>query len=136
MSSGVSSPSEVEAIVRERHFDRAQAVRLEQAVHLVVRRRRQHDRVALRAERAQHEVEALLRARGDQDVVGTRRRIVAARAFADLLAQLGAVQAVNLDGGGSTTAVLRGAVYNRPHCADTWTVCERLVTSTTCVLDA
>ena len=71
----------------ERHFDRAQAVRLEQAVHLVVRRRRQHHRVALRAERAQHEVEALLRARGDEDVVGARRRIVAARAFADLLAQ-------------------------------------------------
>jgi len=56
--------------------------------------------------------------------------------FADLLIELGAVAAMNLDGGGSTTAVLRGAVYNRPHCADTWTVCERLVTSTTCVLDA
>ena len=56
--------------------------------------------------------------------------------FADLLIELGAVAAMNLDGGGSTTAVLRGAVYNQPHCADTWAVCERLVTSTTCVLDA
>lgn len=56
--------------------------------------------------------------------------------FADLLIELGAVHAVNLDGGGSTTAVLHGRVYNAPHCADTWAVCERLVTSTTCVLGA
>ena len=53
--------------------------------------------------------------------------------FADLLVELGAAHAVNLDGGGSTTAVLHGTVYNAPHCADTWAVCERNVTSITCV---
>jgi N-acetylglucosamine-1-phosphodiester alpha-N-acetylglucosaminidase len=55
--------------------------------------------------------------------------------FADLLAQLGAVQAVNLDGGGSTTAFFNGTVFNEPHCADSWTVCERDVTTITCVSD-
>ena len=53
--------------------------------------------------------------------------------FADLLIELGAVAAMNLDGGGSTTATLHGNVYNSPHCADTWAVCERDVTSITCV---
>jgi exopolysaccharide biosynthesis protein len=41
--------------------------------------------------------------------------------------------AMNLDGGGSTAAVLNGKTYNTPHCADTWEVCERDVTSITCV---
>jgi exopolysaccharide biosynthesis protein len=53
--------------------------------------------------------------------------------FADLLVELGAALAVNLDGGGSTTAVYKGAVFNKPHCADSWTVCERDVTTITCV---
>ena len=53
--------------------------------------------------------------------------------FADLFIEMGAVHAMNLDGGGSTTAVLNGSVFNSPHCADTWTVCERNVTSVTCV---
>lgn len=53
--------------------------------------------------------------------------------FADLFLELGATVAVNLDGGGSTTAVYDGKVFNKPHCADTWTVCERAVTSVACV---
>jgi exopolysaccharide biosynthesis protein len=32
----------------------------------------------------------------------------------DLFQQLGAVEALNLDGGGSTALVVRGAVANRP----------------------
>jgi N-acetylglucosamine-1-phosphodiester alpha-N-acetylglucosaminidase len=54
--------------------------------------------------------------------------------FADLLIELGALHAMNLDGGGSTTAVYNGTVFNRPHCADSWTICERDVTSITCVV--
>ena len=53
--------------------------------------------------------------------------------FSDLFIELGAVLAMNLDGGGSTTAVLNGNVFNVPHCGDSWTVCERLVSSVTCV---
>ncbi len=58
--------------------------------------------------------------------------------FADLFAQVGALHAMNLDGGGSTTAVKCDAsrtceAFNKPHCADTRTVCERDVTSITCV---
>jgi N-acetylglucosamine-1-phosphodiester alpha-N-acetylglucosaminidase len=54
--------------------------------------------------------------------------------FAELFIELGAAHAVNLDGGGSTTAVLDGAVWNVPTCADTPTpVCERDVTSIVCV---
>ena len=53
--------------------------------------------------------------------------------FADLLIELGVHTAMNLDGGGSTTAVLNGKTYNTPHCADTWEVCERDVTRITCV---
>ena len=53
--------------------------------------------------------------------------------FADLLIELGAHTAMNLDGGGSTTASLNGKTYNAPHCADTYEVCERNVTSITCV---
>ena len=35
-------------------------------------------------------------------------------ALADLLLELGAVEAINLDGGGSTTMVIRDQVVNRP----------------------
>lgn len=43
-------------------------------------------------------------------------------------------QAVNLDGGGSTTAVYNGRIYNRPTCADTpEPVCERAVTTIVCI---
>ena len=34
--------------------------------------------------------------------------------FARIMSDLGAVQALNLDGGGSTTMVVDGAVVNRP----------------------
>jgi len=53
--------------------------------------------------------------------------------FADLFIELGAVLAMNNDGGGSTTTALHGRVFNVPHCGDSWTVCERDVTSITCV---
>lgn len=53
--------------------------------------------------------------------------------FADLFIELGAVLAMNNDGGGSTTTALHGKVFNTPHCSDSRTVCERAVTSITCV---
>ena len=34
--------------------------------------------------------------------------------FADILIQLGAVNAINLDGGGSETAVVNGTLVNHP----------------------
>ncbi len=39
----------------------------------------------------------------------------------------------NLDGGGSSTSVYRGKVINRPTCKDTPTICERPVSSITCI---
>ena len=53
--------------------------------------------------------------------------------FADLFVQVGALTAVNLDGGGSSVSVLNGEVISRPTCVDTSKVCERDVTSITCV---
>ena len=53
--------------------------------------------------------------------------------FADLFLEYGAVHAMNNDGGGSTTTALHGKVFNTPHCSDSRTVCERAVTSITCV---
>ena len=50
---------QVDAVLVERHLDHLQAVRAQQPVHLVVRRRRQHHRVTRCAERAQREVERL-----------------------------------------------------------------------------
>lgn len=47
-------------------------------------------------------------------------------AFADLLVTLGLVNAVNLDGGGSATAVLNGSVINYPsdtRCGEKPAVC-------------
>lgn len=38
--------------------------------------------------------------------------------FADLLISLGVKNAINLDGGGSVTAVLNGSLINYP--GDTW----------------
>jgi N-acetylglucosamine-1-phosphodiester alpha-N-acetylglucosaminidase len=52
--------------------------------------------------------------------------------MAELMQSLGAVEAINLDGGGSSTAVLDGKLYNDAHCADTWAICERNVTSVVC----
>eukprot|EP00050_Salpingoeca_kvevrii_P018500 m.75107 g.75107 ORF g.75107 m.75107 type:complete len:404 (+) comp8070_c0_seq3:1158-2369(+) len=53
--------------------------------------------------------------------------------MADLLMELGAVHAMNLDGGGSSDAVLKGKVYSRPTCIDKPVpVCERKVTTIVC----
>ena len=47
--------------------------------------------------------------------------------------QLGAIQAVNLDGGGSTSAVKDGRVIDQPTCDDSGRICERAVSSIVCV---
>ena len=39
----------------------------------------------------------------------------------------------NLDGGGSSVSVYRGQVVSRPTCTDTAIICERPVTSITCL---
>ncbi|EDQ85638.1 uncharacterized protein MONBRDRAFT_29045 [Monosiga brevicollis MX1] len=53
--------------------------------------------------------------------------------MASLLLELDVVQAINLDGGGSSTAVYQGHVFNMPHCLDTTEpICERNVTSVVC----
>jgi exopolysaccharide biosynthesis protein len=47
---------------------------------------------------------------------------------------VGAYHAINVDGGGSSDAVLRGQIWSRPTCQDTPTpICERNVTSVTCI---
>lgn len=53
--------------------------------------------------------------------------------FTEILLEQGAVQAINLDGGGSTDAVLNGEVWSRPSCDDLGPVCERPVTTITCI---
>jgi len=53
----------------------------------------------------------------------------------DAFAALGAITAVNLDGGGSTTLWLDGAYVVRPTCEDTPVPeCERAVASIVCVM--
>jgi exopolysaccharide biosynthesis protein len=47
--------------------------------------------------------------------------------------ELGAAQAVNLDGGGSTTAWMDGRIINVPTCSDVPMPCERAVASIVCV---
>lgn len=54
-------------------------------------------------------------------------------AFADLLVGLGAVHAINLDGGGSSTSVRNGLVINQPDCLEIGLRCERPVTTVLCV---
>ncbi|MER5949101.1 phosphodiester glycosidase family protein [Streptomyces sp. NPDC001904] len=53
---------------------------------------------------------------------------------AGLLRSLGAVDGINLDGGGSTTAVVRGELRNRPRSADDGPVTERRVADAVAVL--
>jgi len=48
--------------------------------------------------------------------------------------QLGAYNAVNLDGGGSSVAYYNGKVVSYPTCHDTSEKCERAVTTITCVM--
>lgn len=55
--------------------------------------------------------------------------------FADLLTHhFDVVNAINVDGGGSSTTVYKGDVVDRPTCRDTPQVCERPVTTITCVM--
>ena len=53
--------------------------------------------------------------------------------MAELLVELGAESAVNIDGGGSSVSVYDGEVISEPTCDDTSTICERRVQSFTCV---
>jgi exopolysaccharide biosynthesis protein len=54
--------------------------------------------------------------------------------WAEILIEKGAVQAINLDGGGSTDAFLNGNIWNLPNCDDKPnSVCERPVTTITCL---
>jgi len=55
--------------------------------------------------------------------------------FADILAtHFDVVNAVNVDGGGSSTTVFKGKVVSRPTCRDTPEICERSVTTISCVM--
>ena len=56
-------------------------------------------------------------------------------AFADLLVgkPFGLVEAINLDGAGSSTSVYDGKVVDYPTCNNTWKRCQRNVTSITCL---
>lgn len=54
--------------------------------------------------------------------------------WSEILVEKGAVQAINLDGGGSTDAILNGKIWNLPNCDDKpLSVCERPVTTITCL---
>jgi N-acetylglucosamine-1-phosphodiester alpha-N-acetylglucosaminidase len=53
--------------------------------------------------------------------------------MADILISMGMSQAVNLDGGGSSVSVYEGEVVSRPTCIDTPVICERPVTTITCM---
>ncbi len=46
---------------------------------------------------------------------------------------LGAINAINLDGGGDSTTVINGTVVNKPSCEDLPIVCERPVAGITCI---
>jgi len=53
--------------------------------------------------------------------------------MSDIMLSLGAVSAVNFDGGGSTVAVYEGEWVSSPTCTDTHVLCERAVSSITCI---
>ena len=54
--------------------------------------------------------------------------------FAEILIQKGVHHAINLDGGGSTDAVLNYEVWSKPNCNDKpEEICERPVTTITCI---
>jgi len=52
---------------------------------------------------------------------------------AELLVSLGVESAINIDGGGSSTAVSNGVVIDLPTCNDTPEICERPVANIACV---
>lgn len=62
-----------------------------------------------------------------------RRRGPTLRQLAQVLVNVGAKYAINLDGGGSSTLALQGKVFNHPTCVDLPIECERPVTSVMCV---
>jgi len=53
--------------------------------------------------------------------------------LAHLLVSKGALHAINLDGGGSSTTVIDGVVQNWPDCLELGFSCERPVTSVICI---
>lgn len=53
--------------------------------------------------------------------------------FAKVIASYGVHTAINLDGGGSSVSVLNGTVISKPTCTDTKIICERQVSTITCV---
>ena len=53
--------------------------------------------------------------------------------FAQLMQILGAKNAVNVDGGGSSVSVWKGKVIDKPSCNDTPEVCVRPVTTIFCI---
>ena len=56
------------------------------------------------------------------------------RGMAELLIAHGVHNAINLDGGGSSSMIVNSSFINRPTCVDTWVpVCERAVTTVVCV---
>lgn len=55
------------------------------------------------------------------------------RQAANLLVELGAIHAINLDGGGSSVTVVDGQVVSTPHCLEVGLRCERPVTSIACI---
>ncbi|KJE91657.1 hypothetical protein CAOG_02765 [Capsaspora owczarzaki ATCC 30864] len=54
--------------------------------------------------------------------------------FTEILLDLGLTNAINLDGGGSSAVFYNNTIIDRPTCNDTPVICERAVTSITCVL--
>uniref|UniRef100_A0A7S3GAC3 Phosphodiester glycosidase domain-containing protein n=1 Tax=Palpitomonas bilix TaxID=652834 RepID=A0A7S3GAC3_9EUKA len=54
--------------------------------------------------------------------------------FADIMLHIGAVNALNLDGGGSSTAFYNGKIVNQPTCEDIPIICERTVTTIMCAV--
>jgi len=54
--------------------------------------------------------------------------------ISQMMVNLGASYAVNLDGGGSSTSVVNGTLVNHPTCVDVILKCQRKVTSVVCVV--
>jgi N-acetylglucosamine-1-phosphodiester alpha-N-acetylglucosaminidase len=51
----------------------------------------------------------------------------------DIMLQVGVMEAVNLDGGGSSVAEYKGKWVSHPTCNDNSNPCERSVSSITCI---
>ena len=68
------------------------------------------------------------------DGVEDRARGMNISELAIAFVELGAVEAVNLDGGGSTVAWMDGDIVDHPTCSDNATKCERTVATIICVM--